>query len=164
MDEPEFIEKIRQEYVAPLYLHGMRHEGSADIVARLARSASADEVAWMLTAPWRERRVGAWFTLARDDDWSDDLLASLATSRGDYTARDLGFAALRRVGPSAVPALLEYQKRAAEQEYSGQSAITALIETVGQQSPGVEATEADRDWVRAMNRWADSIEKAGRSE
>jgi hypothetical protein len=159
MDEPDFVDKIQQDYVAPLYLRGMQHEGSADTVARLARAASVVEVGWMLQAPWRERRVGAWFTLARDENWADALLESLATSQGDYTARDLGFALVRRIGALAVPALLAYQSRAAEQGHSGQSAITALIESVGAKSPRAEATDADRDWVEAMNRWADDIQK-----
>ena len=165
MDDPDFAGKVIEDFVKPIYLSvqmkGPLDPDQARTVSQLARQASVEEVLWMLGTHWRPRRVGAWFTPAHPESELDQaLLQSLRTSLGYLTAPDLGFAAARRLGTDALPALHEYQSIALRQNFGGLSVITAVIESLGGTSPISPSTDRDRESLWNMGTWADFIEKA----
>jgi len=113
----------------------------------------------MLGTYWRPRKVGAWFTMVHPEPELDHaLLQSLRTSLGYLTAPELGFAAARRLGADALPALHEYQSIALERKFGGLSFITALIESLGDSSPLEPSTDRDRESLANRGDWADFIE------
>jgi hypothetical protein len=165
VSDPEFSEKVIADFVKPIYLsvHMNRplDHVQALLVSELARAASADEILWMLGTRWRPRRVGAWFTLVHSETTlGPALLESLRTSRGYLTAPDLGFAAARRLGEEALPALHEYQSTALRDGLGGLSMITALIESLGGSSDLAPSTDEDHEALANRQTWADFIETA----
>jgi hypothetical protein len=164
VEEPHFAERVIEDFVRPIYL-SVRMTSPLDpvqglLVAEKAHQASADEVLWMLATYWRPRRVGAWFALVhREPEIDLALLESLRTSRGYLTAPDLGFAAARRLGRDALPALHEYQAIALRDELGGLSTITALIESLGDSSEIADSTDRDLESLLNRRAWAEFIEK-----
>jgi len=162
VDEPQFSGRVIEEFVKPIYLSvnmsAPLDPAQAALVAEKARQASIDDVLWMLGTFWRPRRVGAWFTLVHPEPQLDQaLLDSLRTSRGYLTAPDLGFAATRRLGPDALPALHEYQSVAERDDLGGLSMITALIESVGGSSKIASSTDRDRESLANRRAWAEAV-------
>jgi hypothetical protein len=165
VEDPHLSEKVIAAFVKPIYLtvHMDRpfDLGQALRLSELARQATIEEVQWMLATHWRPRRVGAWFTLVHSGHELDaPLLESLRTSQGTLTAPELGFAAARRLGSAALPALHEYQAVAARHEFGGLSEITALIEYLGDSSEIAPSNESARESVSNRHVWAYFIESA----
>jgi hypothetical protein len=162
--QPAFFDRVKEQFVLPLYRspisRGDEPVGAvAEAVARLAQEVTPEELRWMLGAEWRQRRVAAWFTLVRRDDFIPEALPhALRTSLGSLTAPHLGFAVARRGDAGAVSALLDYQRLPIAARDGSGSMISALLEMLGE-GPGLfHATDADRARVANMGRWADLIE------
>ncbi|WP_427868712.1 hypothetical protein [Leucobacter luti] len=151
------VEKIRAEYTAPFYLElPDLDEAQRELLACTARGARFDEVLWMLeTEEWRCRRMGAWFALMRDEPGAvEAIFASLATSRGEYTAPDLGVALAQRVGSSALPAIFACHRRGVEEQRGPQGLLSALVRELGGDPEPDDATEVHRARVTRMRETA----------
>ncbi|MGX5681418.1 hypothetical protein [Schumannella luteola] len=162
MDDPPFADRVIEEFVKPLYRFNLSHPidpAQAELIAQSAQRAASEEIVWMLGSQWRARRVGAWFALARvEPEVSGALKTSLTTSLGNLTAPDVAFAAARRLGNAALPALHEYQAIAAARNFGGLSTITAIIESVGGRSQWAQATDADLAALSHRETWAHYLE------
>jgi hypothetical protein len=158
--EPPFADRVIDDFVKPFYLAVKMRRAldpvQASILADKARLATTEEILWMLDSEWRPRRVGAWFSMLHPEPEIDMALTrSLETSLGYLTAPDLGFAAARRLGTDALPALHEYQTVAVRDRFGGISEMSALIESLGGRSQFVESTELDRESVANRRDWAE---------
>lgn len=108
--------EARARFVQPFYL-GMMRLNAVQHGARLApdiaatgRTASAHDVVRLLrNRGWRERVMGAWFSLFQDEQTViEALLEALSTSWGSLDAPPLAVAAVVLAGPGALPALEAY--------------------------------------------------------
>lgn len=162
MNDPEFAERVIDEFVRPIYLTAQVNDPDpvlANFIAERGRAATTEEVLWMLGSHWRPRRVGAWFSLVHpESEVTPALLESLRTSLGYLTAPILGFVAVRRVGADALPALHEYQAEAQRQNYGGVATITALIELAGGRSSLAPTGENDFRFLDHMAKWCELIQ------
>lgn len=79
-------------------------------IAATGRTASALDVVRLLrNRGWRERVMGAWFSLFQDDQTViEAVLEALSTSWGSLDAPPLAVAAVVLAGPGALPALETY--------------------------------------------------------
>ncbi|WP_382304488.1 hypothetical protein [Herbiconiux sp. UC225_62] len=157
------IEKIRKVYTAPFYLSMNFDNPDPEQLRRIAslgRDAELQEILWMLeTSEWRSRRMGAWFSLVRPEpEVGTAVLASLRTADGYLTAPDLAVVAVRLLGTEALPAIIDYQERAAVVGHGRLGRTSVLIELLGGMEVRDRPTENDRDFIAKMISVAELIE------
>ncbi|AXH36782.1 hypothetical protein DVJ78_16390 [Humibacter sp. BT305] len=158
-------DEIRREYVQPFYRAVRAEPSDPEVLRALARTAvradTAEVLAMLRRDEWRHQRMGAWFSLVKDDRRLDEaLIAGVRESRGLLTAPDLAVALTRKWGEAAVPTLIEYQVRASEAKLGRQGFVSALIELHGGRAPLDPSEERDRRWVSHLTLVATTIERA----
>ena len=134
--------------VQPFYLTMMGlNAPSADAATLAAVKAAAagvtlEQVVRLLRDTWRERVMGAWYSLSfPPEQVGDELAQSMRTSGGSLTAPALATAATVILGASAAPALWEYEANAPADGSSG--FVAAALEHIGAETT-VPAPQRDR--------------------
>ena len=125
----------RARFVQPFYLKMMRLNAirygprlAADIVAA-GRAASPSDVISLLRSNWRERVMGAWFALLRDDpSVTEAVLQALSTSHGSLDASPLAAAAVILAGARALPALEIYYAADLANEWGAAGIAAAAVD------------------------------------
>lgn len=103
-----------------------------DSLVEVGRTVSSDEAIGLLQGFWRERVMGAWFSLLHDDDRVRvEVLQALSTSNGSLDSPPLVVAALLLAGPASLPALETYAGRDASAEWGACGFAAAAIEHLG---------------------------------
>jgi hypothetical protein len=155
----------RARFVQPFYLKMMRLNAirygprlAADIVAA-GRTASSSDVISLLRSNWRERVMGAWFALLRDDrSVTEAVLQALSTSHGSLDAPPLAAAAVILAGARALPALETYYAADLANEW-GAAGITAAAVDQLRRIQHLESRVPPPD-ANAIQRFAQLIEVA----
>ena len=140
--------------VQPFYLEMMGLNARSAEPARLAsvRAAASgvtlEQVVRLLRDSWRERVMGAWYSLSFTREQVGDVLAqSMRTSAGSLTAPALATAATVILGTSAAPALLAYLANAPLDGSPG--FVAAALENVGATQTAL-AQQKDHDALVSM--------------
>jgi hypothetical protein len=133
-------------YVSPFYMKLPRQaEGLIPSLAAVGREAPLSDILELLDSHWRNRKMGAWFAVVRQEpEVLPAVLDSMRTSLGDLTAPELAVASILLGGESAIPALLDYQVAEVERDFGYCGAVTAAIESIGGRSLRGPATEDNR--------------------
>ncbi|MDQ0372609.1 hypothetical protein [Cellulomonas humilata] len=139
--------------VQPFYLKMMGlNATSADPASLAAVRAAAsgvtlEQVLRLLHDSWRERVMGAWYSLTfPHEQVGDGLAQSMRTSAGSLTAPALATACVV-LGASAAPALRAYIANAPADGSPG--FVSAALEHVGGE-PVLRAQQQDRDALSGM--------------
>lgn len=132
----EHDRRITETYVLPFYMQLPRNASElVPSVAAVGRHAPVEDIVELLGSPWRERQVGAWLSVVRDEpEILPAVFESLRTSLGDLTAPELAAAAVLLGGEEAVPALMDYQAAEVERNFGFSSEVSAAIEFLGRTS------------------------------
>ena len=135
--------------------------GDDHLAAFVADGRSLDpiDVVWLLRSSWRERSVGAWWTLLHAGDAAvlDELLRSLVTSGGSLTAPALAVATVRlATRDDAVAALRVYLARDLEEGWGAAGFAIAALAHLGA-AGDVPVLDDDRADLDAMLAVADRI-------
>lgn len=145
------MDDLSSRYVAPFYLRLMGlnaldyWQDDAEAMRTLAPSLTVDDLTRLLRIDWRPRVMGAWFALFRPPSAvGPELLRSLETSGGSFTALPLATVAAHVLGEAALPSLMRYAAtEEASRDGSGQF-VAAAIEALGAAPAGPPARDKDR--------------------
>lgn len=146
---------LERRCVTPFYLKMMGTGAAGGRVpfrslGKVARKTSDDEVATLLASDWRRRVMGAWFAAGREYRLEGNLLKSLETSGGAFTAIPLATVALRGLGTRAAPALYAYLWHDLENRWGAASFVAAVLECLGAPPDGVLVSRSDREVLDRM--------------
>ena len=135
---PVNSDQRKEQLVAPFYLQMMREnarENGPRLLPQLAaagRTATAQDVESLLVGHWRAKVMGAWFALLQDDEGvTASVLEALRSSLGSLDSPPLATAAVVLAGQHALPFLLEYAARDAENAWGACGFVAAAIEHIG---------------------------------
>ena len=127
-----------EQLVAPFYLKMMREnarENGPILLPQLVaagRRATPQDVEALLDGHWRTRVMGAWFALLQDAEGvTAGVLEALRSSLGSLDSPPLATAAVVLAGQHALPFLLEYAARDAENAWGACGFVAAAIEHIG---------------------------------
>ena len=146
---------LEERFVQPFYLHLMGLNAlSYPVRYADLRAASAllpdEDVVTLLASPWRQRVMGAWFSLGRTDRIGEELLASVATSTGSLTTPPLVAVAVHGLGAAAAPELRSCLEGDLAGGHGSPGFVAAALERVEQRTYDVPVTEKDRSDLAAM--------------
>ena len=129
----------RAKFVQPFYLKMMRLNaiqygiGLTAEIATVSRSASAWDIVYLLRSAWRERVMGAWLALRKDDPLVvAAVLHALGTSQGSLDAPPLATAAVVLAGAEALPELERYYAADQAHQWGAAGIATAAIDYLRQ--------------------------------
>ena len=146
MDDIRLRQLLHPYYLQLMRLNSVTHGRELlDSLVEVGRSVSSDEAIGLLQGGWRERVMGAWFSLLNDDDRvRDGVLQALSTSNGSLDSPPLVVAALLLAGPASLPALESYASRDVSAEWGACGFAAAAIEHLGGSAVACGATPDDR--------------------
>ena len=153
------MEAVRiEQLVKPYYLQMMRLNAlqyADDLVGALrltGRTVSSGEVVELLGRFWRERVMGAWFSLLCDDDELvlAAVLQALRTSFGSLDAPPLIVAAVVLGGSASAPAIEHYLRRDVEQNWGASGFARAACDALDGQTTDEPVTTSDRADFEAL--------------
>jgi hypothetical protein len=146
---------LEERCVKPFYLHlmglnALRDPVPYDELRDVTALLTDEEVVTLLQGPWRQRVMGAWFSLGRTDRIGEELLASLATSTDSLARPPLVAVAVHGLGAAAAPELrtgLEAEL-AGGREWAG--FVAAALELVERRTYDVDVTDQNRSDLADM--------------
>lgn len=122
--------------------------GLLTAVRDAASEVTMEQVLRLLRDTWRERVMGAWYSLSFPPEQIGDAVAqSMRTSAGSLTAPALATAAVVHLGAAAAPALHHYLTTAPADGSPG--FVAAALEHVGAPS-SLTAQQKDCDALSGM--------------
>lgn len=147
-----------EQLVSPFYLKMMRlnaieyGDELAAAMSKASRSVGAAEVIDLLGQFWRERVMGAWFSLLCTDDDTvlPAVLRALTTSNGSLDAPPLTVAAVVLGGAESLPAIELYVERDVEADWGASGFGVAAIERLGGSTTTAIASDEDRAALAAL--------------
>ena len=140
------------QLVDPFYLRMMRTnvvlhaDGLLAEVDAAGRTVTTNEVVELLGKFWRERVMGAWFSLCCEGtaEVLPAVLQALATSQGSLDAPPLVVAAVLLGGPESIPTLNLYAERDVAAQWGACGFASAAIDSLGGSSAACSASGRDR--------------------
>ena len=141
--------KVQPFYLTMMGLNATSADPASLAAVRAAASGvTLEQVLRLLHDSWRERVMGAWYSLTfPHEQVGDGLAQSMRTSAGSLTAPALATAACVVLGAAAAPALRAYIADAPADGSPG--FVSAALEHVGGE-PVVRSQEQDRDALSGM--------------
>ncbi len=147
MEDARLEQLVRPFYLQMMRLNALEHgEELADALCTTGRTVSSNEVVDLLGKFWRERVMGAWFSLLCGDVEKvlPALLRALDTSNGSLDSPALTVAAVVLGGSTAAPAIEHYLRRDVDAAWGAGGFAGAAAESLGSAVAAGFASDRDR--------------------